>query len=177
LLVTCHGAPPCIKPSVEITLDEWRRVHQTDLYGTFLVCQEVGKVMLSQGMGCMVLLSSLHARQSYPQRAVYAAAKAGVVGLMRALAIEWGPSHLRVNAISPWQVAGPRTQAMIDQEREDTGGNLLALYEKRAPLKRIVSGEDLAETVVYLSNNRSITGQNIVVDCGISSSIWYKEYE
>src|SRR5882724_2036724 len=77
LLVTAHGAAPMRTPSLEVTAAQWAEVCETDVLGTLRACQAAAKAMIGRGGGAMVLLSSLHAFQTYPARAPYAAAKAG----------------------------------------------------------------------------------------------------
>jgi len=179
LLVTCHGAAPAIGPSESLDARDWQRVHDTDVWGTFNVCQQAGRMMIRQKRGCMVLLSSIHARQSYPERAAYAAAKAGVAGLARALAVEWGKYHIRVNCVAPAEVEGERTQAIAQQQ--DLRGqaiftDTMELLKRRSPARRLVQPEDVAETVLWLAKMPAITGQTVVLDHGVMASAWYRPF-
>ena len=177
LLVTCHGASPRIKPSVEVTDEDWKAVHDVDVLGTFHVCQTAGRVMLAQGAGNVVLLTSVHgSHATYPGRVVYSSAKSAIIGMMRGLAVEWGPSGIRVNAISPWQIDTPRTQTFIDLAHVESGEDLLELYKQKSPLRQLVTVEDIAESVIYLTRNKSMTGQVITVDAGVTASMWYKSF-
>ena len=177
LLVTCHGAAPAIGPSSHIGASALMRdVYETDVIGTFRLCQIAYPHMASKRHGSIVILSSLHAHATYPGRLPYAVSRASLVSMARSLAIEYGEYNIRVNSISPWQVSGERTDFFIKKELEESGDNLLDLYNAKSPLRRIVSPEDIAKTVIYLSENNSMTGTDIILDCGITSSMWYKQF-
>ena len=120
VLVTAHGAEPNVTPTLEgPALAAMERVWRTDVLGTFELCRRVGWYMTKQQRGSICLISSIHALATYPCRTPYATAKAAVVGMARGLAVEWGQYNVRVNAIAPWQVEGPRTQLFIDASRVD----------------------------------------------------------
>lgn len=175
LLVTCHGAPPCIKPTTELSPSDYDSVMDVDLHGTFELCQIVGDHMLTAGTGGnMVLLSSFHALGSYPQRCLYAMAKAGVCALARSLACEWAGAGIRVNAVAPGQIAGARTKAIA---MTDEGTNILERMRQRAPAGRLVQAEDVAETVVWLTRTPGMNGQTVVLDHGVTASLYYENYE
>jgi NAD(P)-dependent dehydrogenase (short-subunit alcohol dehydrogenase family) len=168
LLVTCHAAPPMIKPSEDIGYVDFMTVINSDLVGTFNVNQIIGRQMLKNGGGCIVNLSSIHSIASYPQRSSYAASKTGVVGFSRVLAIEWASRNVRVNCISPWQVRGPRTK--------NSNGHQISDVIKRSPSGKLIEPSDISETVMYLWNTPGMTGQNIVLDGGVLSSAWYMPF-
>ena len=175
LLVVAHGHSPVITSTVNLDDKTITDVLLTDLYGSFLLAQAFGRIMLEQHAGDIIFISSLHARQTYPTRAPYAAAKAGVVGLMRALALEWGWAGIKVNAILPWQVDTPRTQALIVEARE-RGEDLQEAYLQRSPQRRLVQPEDVAQAVLALVANPACNGVEWVLDGGVSQSMWYKGY-
>lgn len=168
LLVTCHAAQPMIKPTVNLSIAEFMSVIESDLVGTFNVNRLIGSNMIKTGGGCIVNLSSIHSIATYPQRAAYAAAKAGVVGFSRALAIEWGSRNVRVNCISPWQVKGPRTT--------NANGHQISDVIKRSPSGKLIEAAEIANTVLYFWNTPGCTGTNLVLDGGVLSSAWYMPY-
>jgi NAD(P)-dependent dehydrogenase (short-subunit alcohol dehydrogenase family) len=177
LLAVCHGASPQIRAALDCeAIDGLEAVWQVDVVGTLRLCQDVGSLMEQQRDGAIVIVSSLHAKMTYPQRLAYSISKASICAMARSLALEWGEFDIRVNSISPWQTSGERTQFFIDKEFKENGNDLLDAYHAKSPLKRLVSPRDIAETIIYLANNTSITGQDIVLDCGVSSSMWYKDY-
>lgn len=166
-VVCCHGAPGLIKPSLEVQDDEFRRVLEVDLVGSFVVAREAMRYMASQGHGRIVFVSSIHAIATYPQRAAYAAAKAGVCGLMRALAIEWAKYEVFVNAVLPGQVH------LTDRTEPH---ELVAAYD-RSPSGGFVTTMDVAEAVSYLLNANGVNGHSLVVDDGWTASAWYGSHD
>jgi NAD(P)-dependent dehydrogenase (short-subunit alcohol dehydrogenase family) len=174
LLVVCHGAAPTPGPALHAA-EALRTVIETDVYGAYELCALAGRYMIPQRHGSIVLLSSIHARQTYPERLPYCVAKSALSGIVKSLSTEWGKYGIRCNAILPWQTEGERTQSFITQAA-DGGEDLLETYKQKSPMRRLVTPSDIAETVVWLSQNSSITGQEIILDCGVSSSMWYKNF-
>jgi NAD(P)-dependent dehydrogenase (short-subunit alcohol dehydrogenase family) len=90
-----------IVPAEETTLADWNRTLAVNLTGPFLMCREFGKVMLDQGSGSIVNVSSVAGLLGVGDRAAYNASKHGLVGLTRTLAAEWGGRGVRANAVCP----------------------------------------------------------------------------
>src|SRR5262249_16737657 len=90
-----------IKPTIELTDPEWRAGLETDLSAPFFGSGAAGPTMIAQRSGCIVNVSSIVGLTAFPMRAAYASAKHGLIGLTKALAVEWGPHGIRVNAIAP----------------------------------------------------------------------------
>lgn len=161
-------------PFEEFELAEWRKVMAVNLDGMFLMAQAVGKQMLRQKKGGSVIqTSSIYGIVAPDQRiyegseylgrkintpAVYAASKAGVVGLSRYLAAYWGEAGIRVNALTPGGVESGQN----DEFREN--------YAARVPLGRMAHRSEMAGALLYLASDASryVTGQNIVVDGGLT---------
>jgi len=174
LLVTCHGAVPYIRPTATLREEAYDMVMDVDLRGTFLLARLAGRNMLDAGTGgSIVFLSSFHAIGSYPQRALYAMAKAGVCALARALACEWAGAGIRVNAIAPGQVEGPRTKTIAETIK---GAKVIERMRQRAPAGKLVQAADIAETVVWLTKTPSVNGQTVVLDHGVTASLYYEPY-
>ena len=173
-LVTCAASPPAVGPSKNLDIDEWNKVIQTDLTGTFITCQIVGRNMIRSKIGRIVNISSFHSVATYPERAAYASAKNGVIGLTKALSVEWGRYNVTVNAISPGPIKTPRTRWFLDQDTKNHD-----LMTSRTPIGRLGEVDDVSNVAEFLISEKSgfITGQNIIVDGGWLSSAWFRKYK
>jgi NAD(P)-dependent dehydrogenase (short-subunit alcohol dehydrogenase family) len=107
ILVTCAAAPAAAGKTEELGYREWRSVLDTDLDGVFLCCKAFGAGMVEKRYGRIVNLTSFHNVATYPNRAAYNAAKSGVEGLTRALAVEWGCYGVTVNCVAPGPIDTP----------------------------------------------------------------------
>lgn len=149
-------------PALEVTLEDWNRVVSTNLTGMFLCAQGVGRVMVEQGKGKIVNTASVSGKLGHPGNLAYAAAKHGVIGMTKVMAVEWGRFGVNINCIGPGVVRTPMTRpAFEDKDR----------YEEMAgmvPLGRLGEPEDLLGAVIFLSSDASdyITGQTFYVDGG-----------
>ena len=173
-LVTCAASPPAVGPSNNLDMNEWNKVIQTDLTGTFITCQIVGKNMIKSKIGRIVNISSFHSIATYPERAAYASAKNGVIGLTKALSVEWGKYNITVNAISPGPIKTPRTKWFLEQDPKNK-----ELMTSRTPIGRLGEVDDVSNVAKFLISKKSgfITGQNIIVDGGWLSSAWFGKYK
>ncbi len=149
-------------PAATMDVDDWRLVVDVDLNGTYFVCRSVFP-HLSPDSGAIVNVASIAAARGLPGRVAYSAAKAGVVGLTRALATEWAPHGVRVNAVGPSWVDTPLIRTMVADGALD--GDELS---SRAPLGRMCTTADVASTTLYLLSDAAafVTGQTIYVDGG-----------
>lgn len=173
VLVTAHGAEPDTTPALQTpAMSAMERFWRTDVLGTFELCRLVGAFMLQQRHGAICLLSSIHALATFPCRTPYATAKAGVIGMARGLAVEWGQYNIRVNAIAPYQVEGPRTQRFIDASSDD----LREAYLRRTPMRQLITPGAIAQTVLWLVKTPGITGQVVVMDSGLTASAWHEPF-
>jgi NAD(P)-dependent dehydrogenase (short-subunit alcohol dehydrogenase family) len=150
-------------PTMDIDIDDWEHVVGINLRGSFVVCQAVGRQLLAHGQpGSIVTLSSQMGAVGYPGRAAYCASKHGVNGLTKALAVEWAPSGIRVNAVAPTFIATPFTEPFFAAPgfREE----VLA----RMPMATIGDVEDVVAAVMYLVSPgaRLVTGHVLAVDGG-----------
>ena len=122
-----------------------------------------------QGAGVILFMSSSSGLHGVPMRSPYVAAKWGLIGLTKTLAMELGPSGVRVNAICPGAVEGDRMQHVLEIEANATGRSLKEMrqqYSQGVSLRRFVSPEDIADMAVFLSSEaaRQVTGQALAVD-------------
>lgn len=145
----------------DMTDDEWRRVIDTDLSGTFYCCREALSDMIRAHSGVIVNIASMWGEVGASCEAAYSAAKAGVIGLTKALAKEVGPSGVRVNAVSPGVVM---TDMMAGFSDED-----VAALKEETPLIQLGSPEDIADAVIFLASEKArfITGQVLSVNGGM----------
>ena len=147
-------------PSAELPAEDWRRVIDIDLSGTFYACQ-AAYPHLVQG-GAIVNVASVLATRALPGRVAYAAAKHGVVGITRVLAVEWAGRPIRVNAVAPSWTDTPLIRNQLAAGEID-----LSMLE-RVPFGRLARVEDVTGAVAFLLSEKAafITGQTLAVDGG-----------
>jgi len=157
------------KPLTELSLDEWNRVIGTNLTGTFL-CAKHAAPYLKQTKGRIINMASTRAFQSEPNTEAYSASKGGIVALTHALATSLGPK-VKVNSISPgWiDVSGVKKKSVANQYQfcpED---------HAQHPAGRVGNAQDIANMIHFLleEKNDFITGQNFVIDGGITKKMIY----
>lgn len=158
----------------DLSLDDWRRTLDVDLTGQFLCARRAVPMLKEAGGGCIINMSSAAGRFGYAFRTPYAAAKWGVVGLTQSLAKELGPSNIRVNAILPGVIKGPRMEKVIRDRAAQIGVPFEAMekqYLDRISLRRMTGPEDVAAMVVFLVSDagRNICGQSLGVDGNVES--------
>jgi NAD(P)-dependent dehydrogenase (short-subunit alcohol dehydrogenase family) len=154
----------------EISPSDWRRTLDICLTGQFLCARRAVPLIKASGGGSIVNMSSAAGRFGYAFRTPYSAAKWGVVGLTQSLAKELGPHNIRVNAILPGIVEGPRMSAVIRDRASQLGITeeaMEATYLENISLRRMVTAQDVAGTVLFLVSaaGRNISGQSVGV-CG-----------
>ena len=153
----------------DIALADWRTCVAVNLDGAFLAAKHAAPMMKAEGAGVMLLTASTAGFFGYPQRAPYAAAKWAVIGLMKTLAMELGPHGVRVNALAPGAVEGPRMEAVMEREAAAKGitrDEVHAGYASGTSMRTWVTGADIANMAVFLASPeaRFVSGQVIAVD-------------
>jgi 3-oxoacyl-[acyl-carrier protein] reductase len=144
-----------------MTDDDWQTVIDTNLRGTFNTSRAVSRKMLRRRAGSIVNLSSVVGVHGNPGQANYAASKAGIIGLTKALARELGSRGVRVNAIAPGYISTELTDVLNDEQR--------GLILQNTPLGRLGEPEDVARAVRFLCSDEAafITGDVLLVDGGL----------
>ncbi len=168
-LVACAGIGGPTGPIENLDLDDWRRCFAVNLEGGFLCVRRAAPLMKAAGSGSIVLISSTAGLYGYPLRTPYAAAKWGVVGLAKSLAMELGPFGVRVNVVCPGSVDGPRMDTVISNESTAKGVDPDAIrdrYRRGVSMRTFVTARDIAETILFLCSSAAgkISGQAISVD-------------
>jgi len=156
-----------VHPSETLSVENWTRTMETDLFGVFYGCQAAGRQMLKQDRGgCIINLSSMYGSVAAPMRAAYCTSKAGVNMLTKVLAVEWADRHIRINGIAPGYIKTELVGELI------ANGTLpAAALEKRTPQGRLGEVEDVLGAAVFLASDESlfITGSTVTMDGGWSA--------
>ncbi|SDO34989.1 SDR family NAD(P)-dependent oxidoreductase [Desulforhopalus singaporensis] len=148
-------------------MEDWDKLFNVNVKGTMVACKAVGKVMREQGGGAIVNLSSVRGIRGYTGgNTGYCATKGAVELITRALALEWAPSRIRVNALGPALVITPGTRHIAENPE------LAAKYAAAVPMGRIGMPEDMVGAVVYLCSEAAsfVSGQTIYVDGGLTAA-------
>jgi 3-oxoacyl-[acyl-carrier protein] reductase len=148
---------------MRISAEDWRAVIDTNLTGAFFVSRATVRGMLRRRSGTIVAVSSVVGLIGNPGQANYAAAKAGLIGMVKSLAKEVGPRGIRVNAVAPGYIATDMTAALSDDQREQV--------RTATPLGRLGTPEDVAGVVAFLCSPDAafITGSVIRIDGGLGT--------
>lgn len=159
--------------AAELDLGDWDRVIAVNLTGVFLSAKHTLRQLLAQGTGgSIVTQSSAGGLVGIPGLASYAAAKAGVVGLTRQLAVEYAPSGIRVNAVCPGTVPTPLVVGTYTEQRGELAADWQEARAQDYPLRRLGTPDDIAYAALYLVSDEStwITGQVWAVDGGMTAA-------
>jgi NAD(P)-dependent dehydrogenase (short-subunit alcohol dehydrogenase family) len=173
VVVANAGIAGAIRPLHELTYDEWRDCIGTDLDGVFLTFRRFIPPMIDAGVGgSLIAVSSMTGKRPLPERTPYAAAKMGVIGLVRSLALELGLHNIRVNSVCPGAVAGDRLDRIVRQNAESRGiSEVEAMRDFSSPaaLKRPTTADEVAAACVFLASDAGsgITGEDMNVSAGL----------
>jgi len=150
----------------EIDEARWRRLFDVNVHGMMFMSQEVGRVMLEQGSGSIINIGSISSLLAMPRRGAYVAAKTAVLGITRALAVDWAGRGVRVNAVCPGYHHTPLLDEYI--ARGDLDGEVI---RKRIPMGRLGATEDVGNAIVFFASPLSsyVTGQYLMVDGGYTT--------
>ena len=161
ILVNSQGTVH-LQPSVEFDMAEWQRVMDVNLKSVVLMCKHVGRIMLKQGKGKIINISSVRGFQGRAEDLAYAPSKGAVNQLTRSLAIEWGPKGINVNGIAPVFTLTAINRALLADPKKKEW------VLSRIPMKRLGEIEDLFGPVVFLASEASnfVNGHTLPVDGG-----------
>ncbi len=153
-------------PLAELTDEKWDQTHEIDLKGVMRVCRAAAPAMREAGRGSMIAVSSIMGvAYGWDEHVQYSSAKAGIVGLVRGLAVELAREGIRVNGIAPGYI---RTAQALSEEHS-LGPEGLEQAAEFIPMGRVGEPEDIADVILFLASDaaRYLTGQVIVVDGGL----------
>lgn len=152
-----------VAPSEALSYEDWQRVLNTNLTGSFLASQAVARPMMQAGYGKIIMVGSMQAHSGAPFRAAYIASKTGLLGLTRGLGVEWAKYGINVNMLSPGYFATDiiMHQIQIGQLNREA-------IEKRTPMGRLGRMEDLTGPAIFLASRESdfMCGQALIIDGG-----------
>ena len=153
------------KPAIDVTDDDYDYILGANLRGAFVLSREVGRHMIERKSGCQINIASLNTDRPLKNVMPYAVSKAGIAQMTRALALEWGPAGIRVNAIAPGFIVTDLTRKLWSDETMRAWG--LA----NTPQRRLGTPEDLIGAALFLASPASafITGQILYVDGGFTA--------
>jgi len=160
--LVCTPAINVRKPILKYSGDEFDRVVQVNLRGSFNVLRSAGWLMVPQGFGSIVLFSSIRSLVTEPGQSVYSMTKAGIVQLVRTAATEWGERGVRVNAVGPGVIETPLTAPIKGQPE------WYKAYADKTPMKRWAKAEEMAGPTVFLLSDAAsyVTGTILFADGG-----------
>src|SRR5687767_1282958 len=170
-LVNNAGDGGPTKPVQDYTMDDWRYTIDSCLTSSYLCIRYVVPEMIKAGGGAIVNISSGAGRRGLPYRIGYCSAKAGQVGMTYGMALELAPHSIRVNCVAPGAVEGDRIDRVIAGQAAARGIPVEAMRKamiERAPLKRMVTADDIVDATVFFCSDmaRSISGQVLSVNAG-----------
>lgn len=154
-------------PLEDLPRANWDREIATNLTGAFQCTQTVGRRMLALARGVIVNVASISASFGQPDRGAYSPSKAGLLGLTKLTAVEWGPRGIRCNAISPGMIVTPIHEIAYGDDA------LRRARERMVPLGRLGEPSDVADVVVFLASDaaRYVNGINLPIDGGLAQNL------
>ncbi|MDR1389106.1 MAG: SDR family oxidoreductase [Treponema sp.] len=160
-----------VKPFLNIETADWDRVINTDLRGTFFFCRYGIVQMLKNGGGSIINITSVHTVAGLPEAAPYDAAKWGVVGMTKSLAVEFAARNVRVNALSPGLIETQIWEDLMNaaEDKEECK----RYWASNIPAGRPGTSEEIAGAAVYLASDEAsyCTGSNIIIDGGMTGQL------
>jgi len=174
--VVNNAAVQVAKPLVQTTVEEWDAVMAANLRSVFLCVKLAYPLLKADNGGAVVNVSSVHAVQTSANIAAYAASKGGLLALTRAMAIEFAPDHIRVNAILPGAVDTPMLRAGLGRGHLGQGDmqERLDNLARKTVIGRVGRPEEIAHAIYFLADHEQssfMTGQSMIVDGGATARL------
>jgi NAD(P)-dependent dehydrogenase (short-subunit alcohol dehydrogenase family) len=170
VLLSNHAVLEQPTPFLELEDEDWELQLRVNLTSSFVLAQRAARAMAESGGGVILFTASVNAFGAGRGSAPYCASKAGLVSLAQVMAVELAPLGIRVNCVSP----GPAdTQRSVDLVGEEAMTRFRQSFPA-VPLNRLASADDIAEAFLYLASDAAayVTGQNLVVDGGLTAQIY-----
>ena len=169
IMINCAGIAGPTALIEQVKFSDWQRCLAVCLDATFLCCRKAIPLMRAAGKGCLINLASTAGWHGFPLRTPYAAAKWGVIGLTKSIAMELGPAGIRANVICPGSVDGARMERVMAAEaahKNLSEAQVRERYTSSASLRTFIDADDIADAALFLASNAAakITGQVINVD-------------
>lgn len=154
--------------TVELDETGWDKSVKAMLKAPYVACREAIPHMIRNGGGSIINISSVHGVLGGPRRHVYAVAKAGLINLVRQMAVDFGPQGVRANAICPGRILVEKLEAPL-REQPEMANKMREVY----PLKRLGKADDIAFAALYLASDESafVTGTALMVDGGLTCQL------
>lgn len=161
-IAVCNAGIVSVTPMLEMSLEEFQRIQNTNVTGVFLTAQAAAKAMVRQGRGGVIINTasmSGHIINIPQQTGHYCVSKAAVMHLTKAMAVEFAPHNIRVNSVSPGYILTELVEPLVEYH---------ALWEPKIPLGRMGRPEELTGLYLYLASDASsyMTGSDVVIDGG-----------
>ena len=169
VLINNAGIAGPAGPVEECDEDGWDDCIQVNLSGTFYMTRRAVPLLRQSSRGSIINIASTAALMGCPHRSPYVASKWAQIGLTKTWAMELGPEGIRVNAVCPTSVDGPRIDGVIDREAQQTGlspEEIRAVYLRQTSMRSFATADEVADTVLFLASDQAsrISGQAIAVD-------------
>ena len=162
----------------DVAMDAWDDCIAVNLSGAFYMTHHAVPLLKQSKAGNIINMSSSAGLFGTPMRSPYAASKWGLIGLTKTWAMELGPHNIRVNAVCPGCVSGPRIDGVIDRDAKERGvspDTIRDVYQRQSSMRTFVSPEEIADTVMFLASDKAgkVSGQAMSVDGHTESlAIW-----
>jgi len=161
------AGPTATVDNIEPT--DWDQCIAVDLSSAFYMTRRAVPLLKSAGGGSIINVASTAGLMGVPMRSPYAASKWGLIGLTKTWAMELGPDKIRVNAVCPGCVRGPRIESVIDNDAKNRGiprEEIRDVYLRQSSMRSFVSPEEIADTILFLASNKAshVSGQALAID-------------